>query len=320
MNKTMLILSPCEPRHLDWLREAAEGRCRFVFPTEEGAFEAADCVFGEPTLERLAAMPRLRWIQMSWAGADRYTAAPERFRDIHVCCASGAYGGTIAEYLFGVIFALYRRFPAYVRQMDAGLWKPRFPGVGLEGKTALVLGAGDIGTSFARRARPFGVRLIGVRRTKRAVPPEFDEMYTLEDLPRLWGRADLVICALPDTSATRGLIGRDALRAMKPDALLINVGRGTLIDLDALAGTLRAGRLLGAALDVCEPEPLPSGHPLWHMENVLLTPHIAGIGFGNVPETTDKIVRICCENLRRYLDGKPLQNEVDFATGYRRTD
>ena len=317
MKKTMLIQLPCNENHLDWLREAAGDRCRLLFPDNAGAFDEADCVFGEPTLEEISRMPRLQWIQMSWAGADRYTGSPDFPRDVQVCCATGAYGGIIAEYLFGAIVALYRHFPVYARQMSEGVWKPRLPGRGIAGKTVLVLGAGDIGSAFARRLVPFETVTIGVRRVARSCPPEFSEMYTLDALPVLLPRADIVVCALPGTSETRGLLDETALRSMKRDALLLNVGRGNLLNPDVLANVLASGHLLGAALDVCEPEPLPSNHPLWRMDNVLITPHIAGIGFGNVPETSDHIVRLCCRNLRRFLDGEPLESRVDFSTGYR---
>lgn len=317
--EAMLIQLPCNETQIGWLREAAGNRCRLLFPDQPGALEEAACVFGEPTLEEISRMSRLRWIQMSWAGADRYTTAPDFPQDVQVCCATGAYGGAIAEYLFGAILALYRNIPAYVRQMRNGTWQPRFPGRGIEGKTVLILGAGDIGTEFARRLRPFGAKVLGVRRTPRPCPPEYDEMHTLDELPALLPRADIITCSLPGTAETRGLLDEAALRSMKPDALLLNVGRGTLLDPDVLARVLASGHLMGAALDVCEPEPLPQCHPLWGMDNVLLTPHIAGIGFGNIPETTDKIVRLCCRNLRRFLDGEPLESRVDFVTGYRET-
>ena len=104
---------------------------------------------------------------------------------------------------------------------------------------------------------------------------------------------------------------------MKGDALLVNVGRGTLVSADVLAEVLSSGHLYGAVLDVCDPEPLPPEHPLWRMENVMLTPHIAGVGFGNVPETTERIVDLCCENLRRFLAGEKPRNLVDLSAGYR---
>ncbi len=324
MSEMMLVMKPCTEAHRAWLLEAAGERCRLVFADECGAPETfypeVTAVFGEPTMAEVAKMPRLRWVQMGWAGADRYTGCPDFPKEtVQVTCATGAYGGTIAEYLFGVILSLYRHLPQYARQMERGVWRPILPGLGIEGKTVLIVGAGNIGSEFAKRLRPFGAAVLGVRRTRRETPPEFDEMHTMDELPALLPRADVVVCCLPETAETRGLLDEAALRSMKRDALLVNVGRGSLLDVDVLASVLRSGHLLGAALDVCDPEPLPPDHPLWQMDNVLLTPHIAGIGFGNVPETSDKIVRLCCQNLRLWLDGQPLQSRVDFQTGYRAT-
>ena len=323
MKPCLYVSEPYRAHHKQWVREAA-GALPVVFEEEcteaqrAQAFACAEIVFGEPEPETLRAAKALRWIQISWAGADIYTTAAWFPQDVQLTCATGTYGGTIAEYLFGVILGMYRHLPQYTRQQADGIWKPQFPGMGLEGRTVLIVGAGDIGTEFAKRLRPFEpARILGVRRTRRETPPEFDEMYTMQDLPGLWGQADVVVCSLPNTPKTRGMLDERTLRAMKPDALLVNVGRGTLLDPDVLAEVLRSGHLLGAVLDVVPEEPFPAGHPLWRMDNVILTPHIAGIGFGNVPETEDKIVRLSCENLRRYLHGEPLINRVYFETGYR---
>ena len=304
--------------------QAAAGAMPMVFSDQCGAagrqeaFAAAVAVIGEPQPGDLTDAPGLRWIQMTWAGADLYTRAQRLPDGLQISCATGVYGGTIAEYLFGAVLSMYCHLPRYVRQQAAEVWRPCFPGRGIEGSTVLLVGAGDIGTEFARRLRPFlPRRILGVRRTARETPPEFDEMYTMEDLPQLWGQADLVVCSLPHTRETAGLLDENALRAMKRDALLVNVGRGTLVSADVLAGVLSSGHLYGAVLDVCDPEPLPPEHPLWRMENVMLTPHIAGVGFGNVPETTERIVDLCCENLRRFLDGEKPRNLVDLSAGYR---
>lgn len=317
----LYVTLPVFPEHKAWLREAAGDACEVIFRDECNAEQAAfaranaTAVFGEPKLSALAEMPNLRWIQMSWAGTERYTAAPEFPQNIQLTCASGCYGETIAEYLFAVILALYRMIPGYVRNMQSGSWKPDVS-EGIEGKTVLILGAGNIGTEFAKRLRPFGAHIIGVRRTAREMPAEFDEMYTMEALPALWARADIVASALPNTVQTRNLLDEQTLLKLKPDALLVNVGRGTLLDVDILARVMQTGHLRGAALDVCEPEPLPETHPLWQMENVIITPHVAGLGFGGTPETTNKIVRLCCRNLKRYLRGDELESRVNFETGY----
>lgn len=289
--------------------------------TEEqkrAAFAAADAVIGEPKPETLCDAPNLRWIQMTWAGADLYTKALSFPDNILVSCATGAFGGTIAEYIFGTVLLHFRHLDAYVRQQGRGEWRQQLPGRGIEGATFLIVGAGDIGTELAKRLRPFlPEAVIGVRRTKREKPDCFDEMYTMEDLHNLWGRADVVVCALPNTAETRGLLSREVLLSMKKTALIVNVGRGTLMDLDVLNEVLESGHLSGAILDVTDPEPLPPDHPLWQRQDVLITPHIAGISFGNVPETADKIVDIACANLKKFLNGERPGNVVDFATGYR---
>lgn len=323
MKKVLYVALPSSPDQRQALLEAAGEHCRVVFQDDCGetdqaaVFPEVTAYFGEPSSERLRRMPRLEWVQVSWAGVDRYTNAPWFPEGVWLTSASGAYGGIIAEYLFGTILSLYRHLPRYVEQQREGVWQPRFPGVGLEGRTVLMLGVGDIGTEFAKRLRPFGVTIIGVRRTAADVPEWFDKMETMDALPRLLPRADLLVCALPDTPQTRGLLDEAALRAMKRDALLVNVGRGSLVNTDVLARVLESGHLMGAVLDVTQPEPLPPEHPLWRMENVLITPHVAGIGFGNVPETTEKIWQICRDNLRRYLSGQTPENLIDFKTGYR---
>lgn len=319
MKKRMYVMLPCKAHHKQWLREAAADRCELVFADEAAPenFAGVTAVFGEPSIEAVLQMPDLEWIQLSWAGADRYTKSPDYPKHVLLSCASGAYGGTIAEYMFGTILAMYRNLPRYVRQMDQGLWQPKMPSCGIEGKTVLILGAGNIGSEFAKRLRPFGAKIIGVRRVQREVPPEFDEMHTLSELPELLKEADIVACSLPNTPDTIGLLDETMLRTMKPNALLVNVGRGTLVNPDVLAKVLQSGYLYGAILDVADPEPLPADHPLWKMENVLITPHVAGVGFGNVPETEDKIIRLGCDNLVRYLNGEKLAALVDFQTGYR---
>ena len=323
MRNCIYVTYPCTDSQKQRLREAA-GEMPILFRTEcseaeqREAFAAAEVILGEPKPETLAAAPRLRWIQMSWAGADLYTRAKYLPEGLRISCATGVYGGTIAEYIIGTVLALYRNLPLYLRQQREGLWKPCFPSRGIEGSTVLIVGAGDIGTELAKRLRPFLPKeILGVRRTARQKPAEFDEMYIMEDLPQLWGRADLVVCSLPNTPLTRGLLDEKALLAMKKDAVLVNVGRGTLVNPDTLCQVMQSGHLSGAILDVTAPEPLPPEHPLWKLDNVILTPHVAGIGFGNMPETAEKIIDLSCENLRRYLRGEPPRNLVDFATGYR---
>jgi phosphoglycerate dehydrogenase-like enzyme len=145
-------------------------------------------------------------------------------------------------------------------------------------------------------------------------------MHTLEEVEQLLPQADILVSALPSTPATRGLLHEKRLGLLKPSAVLVNVGRGDLIDCAALARQLEEGKLFGAALDVTSPEPLPQDHPLWHAPNTIITPHITGSSFGHLPETTEKIYKICLQNMARYRDGQPLNNVVDLTVGYRLCD
>lgn len=279
----------------------------------------AEVIIGEPTVEEIKEAPNLKWIQMTWAGTEFYTKDENFPKDVVLTNMSGAFGETISEYVIGVILSLYRNFPAYYRNQSEKIWRDVGSEKTLFGKKVLILGAGDIGTCIARRLRPFGCRNIGVRRTVREYESCFDEMYTLSEAEECLKEADIVVGCLPDTKETTGFLNRERLLKMKQDALLVNVGRGSLIVTKDLVEVLEMGHLYGVALDVVKPEPLPKKSKLWDMENVIITPHISGIGFGHDVRTEDKIYDIISENIRRYIGGDELLNVVDFAHGYRKS-
>lgn len=323
MNR-LLVLTPCGEKTRRRLEELAAGRLRVEFLPEDCGAQTlrsrladTEVVIGEPDAAVLFDAPVLRWVQMTWAGADRYTAAGGFPSQVTLTNMSGAYGVTIAEHAMAMLLALCRRLPAYLRQQAQGGWSDCGSEKTLEGATALILGVGDIGTQIARRCRAFGMKTVGVCTSVRKLPDCFDRAATLADAEVLLPEADAVLCALPDTAQTRGFLNRSRLERMKPDAVLVNVGRGSLIDCDALAQILASGHLWGAGLDVTQPEPLPPEHGLRRLDNVILTPHVAGVGFGHLEQTEEKIWALCLENLRRYLAGLPLDNVVDLAAGYR---
>lgn len=272
------------------------------------ALEDATVVFGAPTLEELAVAKRLRWVQMFWAGADRYLHGgfPENVR---LTTASGAFGQTIAEHMLAMLFALCRRLPAYLRR---GNWQDLGAEKIVTGATALILGAGDIGSQLARRLRGLGVHTIGVCRSCSVPRPGFDCLTTLAEAEAYLPEADFVLCALPSNRETDGWLNARRLELLRTDCVLINTGRGRLIDLERLTQCLNNGKFFGVGLDVTEPEPLPLEHPLWQMERVILTPHVAGVSFGHSNETEEAIWHICQENLCRYRSGETLRNEVIF--------
>lgn len=319
----LLVLVPYSAQDLQMLQSAA-GDLRVVCLPEDApeaelrkALQTAKIVIGEPPVALLQDLPELEWIQMTWAGADRYTKDPDFPRHIKVTNASGVYGVTIAEHILGMVLALCRRIPAYVRHQGEGNNADLGSEISLENQVAVILGTGDIGQETAKRLQVFGVSVIGVRRHKSGLIPGFTHVTTLEELDRILPQADTVIGCLPDTPETRGLLTAERIAKMKPGALFINVGRGNLVDTEALTAALQSGHLAGAGLDVTEPEPLPAEHPLRQIDNVILTPHVAGIGFGHLPQTERKIRALCLDNVRRYQMGMQLRNLVDFETGYR---
>ena len=245
---------------------------------------------------------------MTWAGADRYLGGhfPQNVR---LTTASGAFGETIAEHALAMLLALCRRIPAYVR---AGQWNDLGCEKQVNGATALIFGSGDLGGSIARRLKALGVHTVGVCREARRRREGFDVLTTLECAELFLPEADFVLCALPHSEQTAGWFDAARVGLMKQDAVFINVGRGSFADTDALAAALSDGRLFGVGLDVTHPEPLPQGHPLWTLPNAVITPHVAGVSFGHLPQTEEKIWAICAENLRRYLQGEPLKNEVSL--------
>lgn len=278
-----------------------------------------EVLIGEPPMDVLRRLKGLRWLQMTWAGVDMYTGEADFPEAVQLTNASGVFGKVISEYILTGILVLYRKAFDYHVQMRQGGWQVISGERTLEGKTALILGAGDIGCETARKLKAFDVKVWGIRRVAREKPMYFDEMYTMDRLDELLTQADLVIAALPGTIFTKGLLTKKQLLRMKKDAVFVNVGRGTLLSTRDLLDVLAQGHLAGAVLDVTDAEPLPPEHPLRQSERVLLTPHVSGVSWGDIPETRAKIMDMCCENLRRYRNGERLKNLVDLRQGYRET-
>ena len=230
--------------------------------------------------------------------------------------ATGAYGLAISEYMVAVWLELLKKLHLYRDVQRTGKWCDLGQVRSAWNSTVLVLGLGDIGGEFAKRAKALGARVIGVRRTGTDKPDFVDELIHTDKLDEYLPQADCVAITLPGTTATKGMFDAERMAKMKDGAILLNVGRGMIVDTDALCAALENGKLAGAGVDVTDPEPLPTDHPLWKMENAVITPHISG-GY-HLQETHDRIVRIMAENLKRFLAGEPLRNVIDFSTGYRK--
>lgn len=277
--------------------------------TDPALVEGATVILGcaEPKLVGRSAT--LRWLQTWSAGVDPYLK-PGCFPDgAMLTSAVGAYGPSVAEHTFGMLMALLKKLHLYrdcqsAHQWDQGLGTVR----SLNGATVLVVGAGDIGTCFAAMCKAMGARTVGLKRTVCPPPAGFDEIHTIPELEAWLPQADVVALFLPQTPETIHLMDRRTLGLMKPDAILLNGGRGSAVDPDALLDTLRGGRLWGVGLDVTEPEPLPADSPLWDEPRLLLTPHVAG-GL-HLEGTRERIVGIALENLKHYMAGEPLRNRM----------
>jgi phosphoglycerate dehydrogenase-like enzyme len=288
--------------------------------TEEEAIAAApgaDALIGfcsEPILE---AGRDIRWIQLPYAGAERCVAIPAvRERDILVTNAQRIYGPEIAEHVLAMTLMFSRGLYVYYPEQQAGRWSrgavPEERLWELSGKTMLVAGLGGIGTETARRAHALGMNVIATRGSRREGPDFVSYVGLADELPELAERADVVVNATPLTPATRGMFDADFFARMKPTAYFINVGRGASVVTDDLVAALRNGAIAGAGLDVTDPEPLPAGHPLWSMPNVIITPHISA----GSDVRLGRLWIVMRENLRRYAAGERMLSVVDVERGY----
>ena len=278
----------------------------------------ADVLYGIPggtgrgLVEALRAAPNVRWVQARNAGAgeqlgEALALDAAALRDVSVTSVSGIHAAPLAEFAMLGLLAFAKRLPELERNKARRAWPDVKPTMGmLAGRTVLVVGLGEIGVEVARRAGALGMRVLGVRRTAEAMPG-VDEVATPDRLAELAARADALVVTLPLTGETNGLVDRDVLAALRAGAVVVNVGRGAVIDEAALIDALRDRRLAGACLDVFAEEPLPPDSPLWALDNVIVSPHVAA----RTEDEDANAVALFADNLRRHLDGAPLRNRVD---------
>jgi phosphoglycerate dehydrogenase-like enzyme len=268
--------------------------------------------------DQIAAAKKLRWVHSTAAAVHGLMTVELQASDIIVTNARAVHGPVVAEHAMSLVFALAKRLPEAAKYQSQRHWaqqeicetapRPRE----LRDATMVIVGFGSIGTALAKLARAFGMRVVGVREHPEKGSELADAMYGFADLNRALSEGDFVVLATPVTEKTRHLMNALRLEHLKSDAYLINVGRGVLIDEEALQHALRANRFAGAALDVTAEEPLPPGSPLWTMENVFITPHTAGFA----EKMWERHYVAYTENLRRYLTGEPLLWTVDKSAGY----
>ena len=262
-----------------------------------------------------AAPATLKWYCCSFAGVDPYCKDPTIFANPDcVLTNSNVYGVTIAEHVVMVTLMLLRRMPEYEEIVRNRSWSNQLPIRSIRDNEFTILGTGNIGVNVAERMRGMGAaKIIGLSRSGRP-HPAFDEVHPIADLDKVLPETKILVMALPGTADTIHILNRARIALLPKDAYVINVGRGSAIDQEPLMEALNGGRIAGAALDVMDPEPLPTDHLLWTTKNLILTPHVSGnmtLGY-----TCDTNVKMFCEDLRNYAAGRPLNGFVDRVKGY----
>jgi len=310
----------------DLLKRAAPDAEIIAAGSPEAAAEiiaGADVYFGICTPEIAKRGTSLKWIQIMRAGIDACTAQPEiADRGTVATNLQRVLAKPIAEHAISLMFAFSRKLYAFRDEQHTGQWNGdirqgrRTSGAGLwlvSGRTMLVVGLGGIGSEVARLGDALGMRVLATRNSRREGPDYVEYVGLSHEMNELAAQADVVISTLPLTADTASLHNAAFFAAMKPEAIFINIGRGETVDTDALVAALRSGEIAGAGLDVAAPEPLPEGHPLWSLPNVMMTPHVAGSSSGALRPIVGPIL---LENLRRYVAGDALISEVDLNRGY----
>jgi len=330
----VLVTMPFGEARLDRLRALAPDIAVSAADPARADYRGIDVLYAGDPPRDLARAPRLKWVQVHMAGINALHDHPLYTKSaVAITTTSGVHAATIAEYALTVILALAHRVPRMVEWRMKGRWPPdaqRWPlfvPTELRGAVLGVIGYGSIGRELARMTTTaLGMRVLACKRdpSRRA-----DDGYRLPGtgdpegmLPEAWfapaelremlARSDVVVMCAPLTGETRAMIGAAELDAMKPSAFFVNVGRGATVDEAALAAALRAGRLAGAAVDVFDEEPPPLGHPLYGLDDAIVSPHVSGF----LASYDDRCTELFAENLRRFRTGTPLLNLVDRARGY----
>lgn len=314
-----IVVAGNDPDRLERLRAAAPGI--EILPAAEGAalkeqLATAQAVMGLCDADTLAAAKSLHWIQTWWVGVEDCVTVPGLVeRGIVLTNMQRTSAIPIAEHAIALMLALNRELPHFERMQQKRSWREGVPNLKMRtvtGRTMLVVGLGGIGTEVARRAHGLGMRVIATRNSSREGPDFVAHVGLSDELLQLAAEADVVVNAVPLTPQTTGLFDRAFFASLKKDASFINIARGGSVVTDDLMASLRSGRLAGAGLDVTDPEPLPADHPLWKMDQVIITPHIAA----QAEFQDERYVILAAENLRRYVAGEPLLNVVDIKRGY----
>jgi phosphoglycerate dehydrogenase-like enzyme len=320
-NISLLVLSEPTDRQLGMLEQLPEGTSLAVGTAPE-AFErlaaAASVILnwsGTAALLRqvLPLCPRVRWVHTRSAGLDDVLFPELAEMPLVLTNGNGVFSDSLGEFALAAILFFAKGFRRLVRSQEAGAWD-QFEVHDIAGQTAGIVGYGSIGRAVAARLRPLGMKLLALRRGGPEAQPDawVERVYSPHERLEMIARCDYLVVSAPLTAATRGMIGEAEFAAMKPEAVVINIGRGPVIDEAAMLRALASRRIQGAALDVFDTEPLPPGHALYGLGNVLLSPHSAD----HTGDWMDRAMQLFLDNFERFRTGQPLRNVVDKRRGY----
>jgi phosphoglycerate dehydrogenase-like enzyme len=300
--------------------KGASPRARIVPVTPETVMQEivdADAFIGNITPEQVRAGKNLKWVGSMSAGVERvlHLSGGTDLRDSDIVLTNNqiVQGPEIGDHAMAMLLTLTRDIDRFLEDKRHQRWQRRpYPGIELDGRTAVIVGVGGIGTQIAFRAWAHGMGIVGVDPEDIPFMPIIQRVVKPDQLNDVLPQADVVFMAAPHTPESDKMIGAEQFGLMKKGAYFIAVSRGKTYDLDALVEALKSGHLAGAGVDVTDPEPLPEGHPLWTLDNVVITPHIAG----RSDKDRARMVGTIKENIRRFVEGQPLINVVDKSKGY----
>ncbi|MBQ1468751.1 MAG: D-2-hydroxyacid dehydrogenase [Solobacterium sp.] len=277
----------------------------------EEVLAEGEILIGIPLPEYTAKMPKLEWVQLFSAGANRATWLPE---NVLLTNAYGAYGPAIAEYLTANTLSILQLMPVYQTHQKYHEWEKLGEAKLVSEIKVLSVGMGSIGSAYLERMHALGAECYGVRRTVHEKPDYLAGLYTTGEIDTIIGECDVVALTMPETPETIGMFNEERMRKMKPGAILLNIGRGTAIVTDDLVKLANEKWFRGVVLDVTDPEPLPKNHPLWNCPNVYITPHISGRYISG--NNYNRVLSVIYKNLVHYAKGEPMEHVVDKKLGY----
>jgi len=300
--------------------ESASPQARIVVPTPANLMQEiadADAFIGSIRPEQVRAGKKLKWVQIMSAGSENvlHLSGGNDLRDSQIVLTNNqiVQGPEIADHAFAMLLTLTRTIPTFITHRQQELWQARpFPGIELNGRNAVIIGVGGIGNQIAIRAWAFGMNVTGVDPDDIPYTPMIQKVVKPDQLNEVIPEADVIFVSAPHTPMSHKMMGPQQFDLMKKNSYFIAVSRGGLYDLGSLVKALDSKQLAGAGVDVTDPEPLPKGHALWKFENAIITPHIAG----RSDKDRARMVGTIKENIRRFVDGKPLINVVDKHKGY----